>query len=173
MAASITFARCYFMIIKWTCAIRCIHLTFALQSELSFEYRLALSHSPCSDKRLLHSSKQLRRQKQNATVNFPLIHFDCAIAPAASGIFSVFLFQCICGYIGLCRSRGRAICSGTVPSYEHTKLLVYSLVLFLFLLISLMQALLEPCEGELGCVLWDDAVRSTSGCNVSLCLTPH
>jgi hypothetical protein len=22
-----------------------------------------------------------------------------------------------------------------------------------------MQALLEPCEGELGCVLWDDAVR--------------
>ena len=25
--------------------------------------------------------------------------------------------------------------------------------------VSLNQALLEPCEGELGCVLWDDAVR--------------
>jgi hypothetical protein len=25
--------------------------------------------------------------------------------------------------------------------------------------VALNQALLEPCEGELGCVLWDDAVR--------------
>jgi hypothetical protein len=29
----------------------------------------------------------------------------------------------------------------------------------MFISDAAMQALLEPCEGELGCVLWDDAVR--------------
>ncbi len=32
-------------------------------------------------------------------------------------------------------------------------------ILFSVLLYLSMQAVLEPCEGELGCVLWDDAVR--------------
>jgi hypothetical protein len=62
-----------------------IPLTFTLQSELSFEYRLPVCKPSSADKRQLHSSKQQRHQKQSVTVKFPLIHFDCAIAPSGSG----------------------------------------------------------------------------------------
>jgi hypothetical protein len=60
----------------------------ASQSDLSFEYRIPLSKSSISQKRQPHQSKQHRHHRQSLTVKFPLVHFDCALAPAAEGIFA-------------------------------------------------------------------------------------
>jgi hypothetical protein len=35
----------------------------------------------------VHSSERQRRQSQSVVITFPLIHFDCALAPAAVGNF--------------------------------------------------------------------------------------
>jgi hypothetical protein len=63
------------------------YLRFRVQSELSFEYRPLQSNAPSVDKRSQQASKKQRHQNQSVTVNFPLIHFDCALSPAAPGKF--------------------------------------------------------------------------------------
>ena len=68
-------------------------ILFASQSELSFEHCRLPSSSSSADKRQLHSSKHQRHQNRSEVVTFPLIHFDCALAPAAAGAFSVVSFQ--------------------------------------------------------------------------------
>jgi hypothetical protein len=83
------------------------------QSELSYEYRRPPSHAHASssDKRQQHSSKQQRHHKQSVDVKFPLIHFDCALAPAAAGraaSFSLFHSSYHCAR----RRRSAGVCAG-------------------------------------------------------------
>ena len=68
-------------------------ILFASQSELSFEHCPLPSSSSSADKRQLHSSKHQRHQNRSEVVTFPLIYFDCALAPAAAGAFSFVSFQ--------------------------------------------------------------------------------
>jgi hypothetical protein len=81
----------------------------------------------------------------------------------------------------LSRHGGRTVCAGIyIPHCYRAHALLYhprhcyiapvllachdtlsrpfGIISILFSLFLSMQAVLEPCEGELGCVLWDDAV---------------
>lgn len=151
-------------------------ILFASQSELSFEHCRLPSSSSSADKRQLHSSKHQRHQSRSEVVTFPLIHFDCALAPAAAGAFRFVAFQETDVVTPLFQARR----SNSLCRYFFYLLCIFASLLFLcqnvdtrssfsshiisfyFLCVyhvALKQALLEPCEGELGCVLWDDAVR--------------